>query len=121
MKKSVKLLSMALVVVMLCLSFAACGKTLSGTYSADFLGTGTELTFDGNKVTLALVVLGKEIASTEGTYKIEEDEITFDFVDESEVEDDDLKEILGDLEGKADFEEGDDFIKIGDVKFEKED
>ena len=39
MKKSVRIIAFALVAVMVCLAFAACGKTLSGEYTAEIGST----------------------------------------------------------------------------------
>ena len=112
MKKSVRILAVAMVAVMLCLTLASCGKTLSGKYEATVLGSGVELEFDGKKVTYTAKILGAEAASVEGTYEIKDDEITLSF----EGDDEDADE----LEGTFDFEEGDDYIKIGEFgKFTK--
>ena len=119
MKKSIRILAVALVAIMLCMTLASCGKKLSGKYSADFLGTGTTLEFKGKNVTLAVVVLGKEIASVEGPYSIDDDKITFDFVDEDKAEDEDLKAILAEMNGEVSFEEGDGYVKIAGVKYEE--
>ena len=120
MKKSIKIVALVMVALMICMSFVACGKRLSGKYSADFLGTGTTLTFDGKDVTLALTLAGKELASIDGTYEIKDDKITFDFVDEDKAEDEDFKEILSEWKEAVAFEEGDGYIKIGGVKYTAE-
>ena len=112
MKKSVKVLALALVVVMLCVSLVSCGKKLSGEYEATILGSGVVLEFEGKKVTYTAKVLGVEAASVEGEYSIKGDEITLSFGED----DKDAKK----LNGTFDFEEGDDYIKIGEFgKFEK--
>lgn len=121
MKKSIKILAIVMTVVMVCLTLASCGKKLSGDYTADFLGTGTTLSFKGSNVTMTVKVLTVEVASVEGTYKIEDDKITFDFIDEDKVEDEDAKAVLADFNGTLKFEEGDDYIKIAGVKYEKAD
>ena len=121
MKKSIRILAVAMVAVLLCLCMASCGKKLSGEYEATIAGTGQKMEFSGKNVTVTYVLLGQELGSIEGTYSIEDDEITFDFVDEEEVEDEDLKEFLADLDGTLSFEEGDDYIKIAGVKYEKAD
>ncbi|MBE6547062.1 MAG: hypothetical protein E7668_06465 [Ruminococcaceae bacterium] len=114
MKKSVKILAVALVLVMVCLSFAACGKKLSGKYSAEAVGTGTTLEFKGSKVTLTVKVLGVSGDPIEGTYKIEDDKITFDF----DSDDEEAKKFNKAL----DFEEQDDGdIKIGIIEYKKAD
>jgi hypothetical protein len=68
-------------------------------------GTGATMTFSGKKVTLAVKLLGTELSAVDGTYKIEENKITLSF----DSEEDDVKK----YNGTFDFEEGDDYIKIG--------
>ena len=111
MKKSIRIIAVALVAVMLCLSLVACGKKLSGTYSAEILGSGAEYEFKGSKVTVTYKALGVVGFEAEGTYKIKDDKITFTF----ESDDKDAK----DYNGTFDFEEGDDYIKIGIIKYTK--
>ena len=121
MKKTMtRIIAVALVAVMLCLGLASCGKKLSGTYSADLFGTGTKMTFDGKNVKIAITatLLG-EVASVDATYKIKDDKISFDFADEEEVSNDLAKKVLESIEEPVDFEEGDDYIKIGGVKYTK--
>ncbi len=121
MKKTMRILSVIMAVLMLCLALASCGKKLSGKYSADVLGTGTTLTFKGSDVKIAITVLGNEVASTDATYKIKDDKISFDVVDEEEIENTLAKKVISALEEEVAFEEGDDYIKIGNVKYEKVD
>ncbi len=106
-KRSVRILAVAMVAVILCLALVSCGKTLSGKYEATILGSGIELEFDGKKVTYTAKVLGAEAASVEGTYEIKDDKITLSFDDE----DKDAKIKAG----TYDFEEGEDYIKIGEI------
>ena len=113
MKKSVRILSVVMVVLMLCLTLASCGKTLSGKYSAEAVGSGATFEFKGSKVTLTVKLLGAEVASAEGTYEIKDDKITLTFGDEDE----DVKK----YDGTFDFEEKEDSIKIGIVEYEKKD
>lgn len=118
MKKSVKILAVALVAVMLCLSLVACGKRLSGEYQRDatIAGTGAVTTykFSGSKVTVTIEakVLGSIVGDPveiEGKYSIEDDKITFDF----EAEEDDVKS------GTFDFKETENGIKIGILEYKK--
>ncbi len=118
MKKSVKILAIVMVAAMLCLCLASCAKTLKGKYSADFLGTGTTLDFDGKDVKIAITVLGKEVASLDATYEIKDDQISFDIADEDEVDNTLAKKVINALEEPSAFEEGDDYIKIGSTKYE---
>ena len=113
MKKSVRILSVVMAVLMLCLTLASCGKKLSGKYSAEALGSGATFEFKGSKVTIAVKLLGTEVGSAEGTYEIKDDKITFTFEDEDE----DVKK----YDGTFDFEEKEDSIKIGLIEYEKKD
>ena len=120
MKRSVRILALCLVAVMICLTFASCGKKLSGKYSADVLGTGTTMTFDGKDVKIAFTVtLLGEVGSVDATYSIKDDKISFDFGDEEEVDNDLAKSVLKSLEEPVSFEEGEDYIKINGVKYNK--
>ena len=110
-------LVIALAALML-FSLASCGKKLSGTYTADVLGTGSKMVFKGKDVTVSVTVLGQEIASVEGTYKIKDGEITFEF--SNDEADEDAKDVLDALSGTLTFEEGDDYIKIGGTKYNLE-
>ena len=121
MKKTIKLVSWLLVVATLCLAFASCGKRLSGSYEAEaeVLGQSASVTytFSGKKVSVEAktVLLGTVNSEVyEGTYEITEDkdgkmEITLTF----ETEGDSVKS------GTFTFEEGEDFIKIGGIKYTK--
>jgi len=113
MKKTfVRIAAVAVLVVMLACSLVACGG-LSGTYSASALGlAGASYTFKGSNVTIEVGALGFT-TEIEGKYSIDGDEITFTF--------DDDEEDASKYEGTFDFEKGDDYIKIGGVKYEKED
>ncbi len=105
MKKSVKVLALVMVAAMLCLALVSCGKKLSGEYEATLFGSGIVLNFEGSKVTYTAKAFGYEAASVEGEYSIEDDKITLSFGED----DDDAKK----LNGTFDFEEGEDYIKIG--------
>lgn len=116
MKKFIRVLAIAMILSIACVTLASCAK-LSGTYENNgFWGIGsTELTFKGNKI---IVEMGE--IEAEGTYKIDDDKITIEFPDENE---DDLSwgDIFLLLNGEHDFEKGDDYIKIGDTKYTKAD
>ena len=114
MKKTVRILAVAMIATMLCLILASCGKTLSGKYSAELLGTGATYEFKGSKVTVTAKVLGAEAVTIEGTYKIKDDKITLTF----DGDDEDAKKYSGTL----DFEEQEDGdIKIGISEYKKVD
>ena len=120
MKRILSIVLATAILATLCLTLASCGK-LSGKYSADIWGTGTTLEFKGNKVTIAITVLGKEVASTEATYSIKKGEISFDIADEDKIENTLAKKVIAALEEPSAFEKGDDYIKIGGTKYTKVD
>ncbi len=105
MKKSIRILAVAMALLMVMVVFASCGKTLKGTYSAEVFGSGVELAFEGKEVTITLKVVGAELGSTTGTYKIEDDKITLTFESDNDK--------VNAYNGTFDFEEGEDYIKIG--------
>ena len=105
MKKTLRIVALAMVAVILCLSLASCGKKISGTYSAEVFGTGVEYDFKGSKVAITVKALGAELGSAEGKYSIKDNQITFEF----DSEDEDVDK----YSGTFDFEEGEDYIKIG--------
>ena len=124
MKKSfVRVLSLALIAVMMVCALASCSKKISGSYGGEieFLGQSYEVTytFSGKKVNVErkATVLGTvNTTEYEGTYEIVENddgkmEITFEF----ENGDDSVKS------GTYTFEEGDDYIKIGVITYTKKD
>ncbi len=113
MKNSIlKITALFFVFIILSVSLASCG-TLSGKYEANILGTGAAFTFKGSKVTLDVMVLGSVSATVEGKYKVEDGKITLTF----DSEDEDVEK----YSGTFDFEQGEDYIKIGLVKYSKAD
>ncbi|MBR6680957.1 MAG: hypothetical protein IKL59_06815 [Clostridia bacterium] len=118
MKKSVRIVALALVAVMLCFALVSCGKKLNGTYSAVIAGSGAEYEFKGSKVTITVKALGTVVAEVEGKYSIDDDKITFEFESEDSKESDKVKT----YNGTFDFEETDDGdIKIGIITYKKQD
>ena len=113
MKKTfVRITSMTVVVVLLAVALVSCGG-LSGKYeSASLLNSSIAFTFKGSKVTLDITVLGT-VSSVEGTYKIDGDKITLTYDSDNEEADK--------YEGSFSFEKGEDYIKIGGVKYTKAD
>ena len=121
MKKTLRFIAVVMVAVMLCLTLASCGKTISGKYEAeiDVLLASYTATyeFSGSKVeaTKKATVLGSvKTTVLEGKYEIAElddgsMEITFTF----ESDDDDIKS------GTFTFEEGENYIKIAGIKYDK--
>lgn len=117
MKKTLKIASLMLVLVMTVFVFASCGKTLSGTYKSDsILGSSTTIEFTGiNKyksVTDALI--GNNIVE-EGTYVIDEEagEITFTFEQDGE----EATRTSSFAQGE---EDGVKYIKIDGIKYNKQ-
>lgn len=108
-KNIIRVSALALVIIMLTAVLASCGGP-SGTYEAEILGQGLSYTFKGSKVTIKVKLLGT-VNSFAGKYKVDGDEITFTF------EDDDAEKYSGTMT----FEQGDDYIKIGGVKYTKAD
>ena len=80
MKKIAKVLSLVLVAAMVCVLFASCAKTISGTYVAGgdlggLAGAKTAYTFSGSKVTVTVTttLLGNSsVKEYKGTYAINE-------------------------------------------------
>ena len=127
MKKTVKALSLTLVLAILALSLFACGgKTLSGKYVSDeidfVLGSySASYEFRGNKVTIVKDVdmrIGEDPdpITFNGTYEIvEEDDgdLKIKLTLEGDEEDEHIKA------GTYALEEGEDYIKIGLAKYTK--
>ena len=121
MKKMTKIIAIALVLVTLVCVFASCGKKLSGKYSGEInLGIGSykvTYNFKGSNVvvthTASSMLTGSETVEVEGKYEITESdngmEITFTFEEENDV-----------AKSKTySFEEGEDYIKIGGIQYDK--
>lgn len=120
MKKSVKILALALVAVMMCMALVSCGKKLSGEYEALDVDLGiykanVTYKFEGNKyekTTKQENILGQiDTKTVEGTYEIvtnddDKMEITLTEKDAEEGE-------------TFTFEEGEGYIKIGLMKLNK--
>ena len=122
MKKSIRILALSMVAVMLCLCLASCGNTLKGEYESKLGALGLirkTREFDGDNVTVTYWVSDLAVSTVEGTYTIDDDKITFDFVDESGVDHKDAREFLETLKGELSFEKGKDYVKIGGVEYTK--
>ena len=74
------------VMILLCVLplLTGCGMRLDGTYSCMAADTGEAYTFDGNRVTVVLYVMGKTLVEYSGTYRIRENKITFTFPEDKE-------------------------------------
>ena len=123
MKRSVRILAVALALLMVTFVFASCGKTIKGTYEAEIdgglLGKYTATyEFSGSKVTVTRkttnILQQVETKTYNGTYEItENDDGTMEITFNLENGDDAIKsETLT-------FEQGEDFIKIGLFKYNK--
>ncbi len=115
MKKSVRVIAVAMALLMVGMLLVACGSTISGTYSNEIevlgIASGTTFEFKGSKVSMTIKVAGMSGDPIEGTYKIDGDKITFTFEGDSE----DAKKWNQELP----FEKTDDGIKIGGVEYKK--
>ena len=121
MKNITKVLALVLVLSMVCVVFASCGKTISGKYQLDARAGGlggavTTYNFSGNKYTLTVetYVLGSVTSTetTEGTYEITENESgTLQITFTEKGAESASKPVV--------FEEGEDTIKIGLLTFKK--
>jgi len=112
MKRFVKVMALALAIVTLATLLVSCGG-LSGKYRAV---TMTTFTFSGNKVTIEPFGGGVKI---KGKYEIKGDKITFEFPTDG-IDNPTIKsavEAFNEIE--YDFEKGDDYIKIGIIKYLK--
>jgi major membrane immunogen (membrane-anchored lipoprotein) len=120
MKKTIRIVALMLVLVMSVCALASCGKKLSGKYEGklEVLGQSVSVTYDfsGSKVeiTTKATILGSVNTETEeAEYEIVENddgtmEITFITVEDG-------KEVKDTLT----FEEGEDYIKLGGIQYNK--
>lgn len=127
MKKSIRILALVMVIAMGVMALASCdlfGKTVKGTYEAEYEGLfGSEYTttyeFNGKNVTITQ----KSTAGITG----EVDTDTFEATYEIKEFDDGSMEITFDVDGGNDeikdgtytFEETEDYIVIGKTKYYK--
>ena len=122
MKKAIRIISIALVIIIVGTMLASCSKMLMGTYSGTGLLSKQSYTFSGNKVTLTLTVdlsvLGSSTTELKGTYEITKatdgtQSITFTFDDKDGSS----------YSGTYSFDDGKDdtgaFIKIGGSTYYK--
>lgn len=119
MKKSIRIIAAFALVLAMCLTLASCGKKLSGTYEAkvDALVASYTATYEFSgsnvEITKKAEVLGQSKTTTfEGTYEITGEDDDLEITITLDDEDDDIKS------GTFAFEEGEDYIKIGLVKYE---
>ena len=119
-KTLVRVITLALVAVMLVCALASCSKTLSGEYTSEIEIAGQKASvtykFSGNDVTVITktTILGQvNTEEVEGTYEIVENE-------DGTMEIKFTREVDGKPETNTlTFEEGEDYIKIGGVQYNK--
>lgn len=123
MKKTVKIVALALVLVMALACLASCGKTIKGEYEATLAGTiGFNLKFDGKNVAITAKVGGFSSDPINATYEIEDDKITFTIPEDAEMSAT-AKGLFNDIFGQpatleiGEEENGTAYIKIGKSKF----
>lgn len=122
MKKTVKIVALALVLVMALACLISCGKTIKGEYEASVLGTGFNLKFDGKNVAITVKAFGLSSDPINATYKIEDDKITFTIPEDVEMSAT-VKGLFNDIFGQpatleiGEGEDGTAYIKIGESKF----
>ncbi len=115
MKKTLKIASLMLVLVMTVFVFASCGKMLSGTYKAESIVGSTTIEFSGKKYTSVTdAIIGNNIVE-EGTYEIDDEagKITFTF------EKDGVEETRTSSFAQGE-ENGVKYIKIDGIKYTKQ-
>lgn len=120
-KRIIKLAAVMLAALMMTCMFASCAKKLSGSYETDasFLGQGMNVTytFSGSKfeATSKVTLLGSVNSDTvSGTYEI------IEFEDGSmEIKLDFEEETTAFHNGTYTFDQGEDYIKIGGIKYSK--
>ena len=113
MKKAVSTLLICILLVGCITTLASCSKTLLGSYEADLGVSETTYKFGAfGKVTRTVDPLVGDDVVTEGKYKFNDagDEITLTFGDESKTYD-----------FSSGTEDGEDYIKLDFIKYEKED
>ena len=126
MKKTIKLLSVFMIIAMITVSLSSCSKMLSGKWvsEGDFMGLAgskTVLEFSGNKVTKTVttstIITGESTKISSGTYEILEDNknpdalvIAFEFDGEDRY-------VVSFSEGEN--ADGEKIITIGGVDFKK--
>ena len=115
MKKIISTLLVCVLLLGCVLTLGSCSKFLMGEYEADAIVGSVTYEFKLTKVEITVEALGQDVAELEGSYKIAkndkgETEITFTFENEEEAKE---------YSGTFSFEKGEDYIKIGGVKYKK--
>ena len=104
----------------LTIMLSACSKQpeLKGTYSTNFYGTGLSYTFSEGLVTADYTMIGFDVMHYEGQYTFDDDRkhITLMF-DSTQWSSNSLPTGMTSLGGTFEFEQGEDYIMIGSVKY----
>lgn len=117
MKRVFSTVALVLVLAIFATVFASCAPTISGTYyqgDKKITKTYVEFSFSGKNVTIKSFVLGEALWETKATYSLnkEKTQITIEVSD-------DAKDSAKAYSGEFSFEEGEDYIKIGIIKYSK--
>ena len=86
---------------------------IEGNYTNVSKGTGKMLSFDENKISLIYMSAGEEAGRAMGTYTIEGDTITISFT-QDEIG------ISQAFKGALSFEQGDGYILLDNIKYQKQ-
>ena len=123
-KTALKVVSISLVALMMCVMLVSCFNKPSGTYEKD----GISLTFSGEKVELSYGEDGGKKTTVEGTFEMGEDEegnptIKIELPEPSSFLDIEYGTIRALLNGENSYNKGNDnngdYIEIGGAKFYK--
>ena len=115
MNRTVKALAALFLLLLLLPLVSACAGDgpLDGTYSCVAADTGEVYTFKGNKVNIRLYIMGAKAVDYDGTYKIKDGMIIFDFPKDTD-------NIYTGRQSVEILDDGEK-LRIGDVTFEKGD
>ena len=103
MKRMLKILALMMACILLCTALFSCRQRLSAEYENALYDIS--FAFEGRRVTYTRRFLGKEQATAKGRYVIKGDKITLTFDEENEE--------TKAWNGTFDFEQGENYIKIG--------
>ena len=116
-----KIFSVTICVMLLFLTACSDKQTqLEGTYTANLYGTGISYTFSGDTVTADCTIIGFDVMHYDGTYSLNEEQqqITLNF-DLNQTNYVDAEKNMISLGGTFEFQRGEDYIIIGNVKYQK--
>ncbi len=120
MKKIISVFVACLLLVGCVCTLASCGKAISGEYEADLLLAEVSYNFKSSgKVTVTIDLPVVEDVVVEGTYSFNKDgtEITITLDSENE----DAEKYAGTMSYSEGVEDGEKYIKLDGVKYEKVD